>query len=92
MRKGTGIFKKIEETILVCDECGQTIELENQIYYDAQWTDGYDRYGDTYDFCSIKCMLNHSDRHELMFPPDNEDVDLSIPSKFMKIIIDRLHN
>lgn len=90
MRKGTGEFRKVEVTKVVCDECRDEIDILNQITYDSHWSDGYDVFGEDYDFCSVQCMLNHSEKYRMMFPPDNEDVKLEIPAKFMKIIMEKL--
>ena len=91
MRKGTGEFKKVEVYKTVCDECGQDVKIENQIHWDAHWSDGYDRYGDDFDFCSVECMMNHFRKDfPMTFPPDNEDVTLEIPSKFLKGLLYKL--
>lgn len=88
MKKGTGVFKKIEETILVCDECGVELTFkEGFINFDFRWSDGYDNYGDDLDFCSLACMIRHI-KKDVEFPeqyfPGGEDVKLSMPSKIAK--------
>ena len=90
MKKGTGVFKKVEETKIVCDECGQDINTLEYIVYNGEWSDGYDQYGDRYDFCSLECLIQSNNNGNLYIPPENEDVRLEIPSKFLSVILSQL--
>lgn len=90
MRKGTGVFKKIEETKIVCDECGNDVDMDYYIHVDGHWSDGYDTYGDYYDFCSLNCTVKHLQIEHL--PPENEDMSFDIPVKFLNIILSKLTN
>ena len=91
MRKGTGIFKNVEETKLVCDRCGADINILEWIRYSNKWTDGYDNYGDSFDYCSLDCLLGdiNTDR-SCMLPPESEDVMLNIPTKGFIILLNKL--
>ena len=96
MKKGTGVFKHIEEQKTVCDECGQDASGYNYIRWDAHYSDGWEIFGDSYDFCSIECAIKHSEKSKMMFPPETEDVTLEIPSaeiqKIIGILIDKKNN
>jgi hypothetical protein len=90
MRKGTGVFKKVEETKTVCDECGEDILTLEYIHYDGRWNDGYDNYGHDYDFCSLDCLLKAEYNGNLYIPPQNEDVKLEVPVKFFNVLLSKL--
>jgi hypothetical protein len=64
MRKGTGVFKKVEETIDICDFCKKEI-LGNIVSLDWRWSDGYDTYGDDIEACSVECLIKEIGTHEL---------------------------
>ena len=71
MKKETGKFKQVPETVHVCDFCDG--ELPIKITYDYKWSDGYDYYGDEVEFCSLECFgywLSDPDKEEHIFPQD----------------------
>ena len=93
MRKNTGETRTINVTKIVCDECNQDVNPEFYINYDAHWTDGYDTFGDDADFCSLDCMLKFLEKNfgsSLYFPPDNEDVKISIPMASFRVLLNKL--
>lgn len=90
MKKGTGVFKKVEETKTVCDECGEDIATFEYIVYNAKWSDGWEQFGNTSDFCSLDCLLKSHSNGNLYLPPKGEDVKLEIPVKFFSVILSKL--
>lgn len=57
MKIGTGVFLKREETKIVCDCCKKDLPKENYLYYSTAWYEYGDDFGDSYDFCSLECMI-----------------------------------
>ena len=94
MKKGSGVFRTIEETKTICDECGADVPFEH-ISYDARWSDGYDNYGDSWDFCSLSCLTKYLTKDlesSLYFPPENEGVALYLLPNDMKTILSKLED
>lgn len=95
MRKNTGEVRQINVTKIVCDECGQDVNETFFIGYDAHWSDGYDTYGNDADFCSLDCMLKFLEKNygsQLYFPPDNQDITISIPTASFHVLLSKLRN
>lgn len=79
MEKGTGKFRQVEETVLVCDHCGIPLGVDFLIVMDDTWTDGYDTYGGRIEVCSLECLKGVlSSRPDM---PDDESVMVTMPAK-----------
>lgn len=86
MKKGTGVFQQVEKTKTVCDKCGKDVDIVYEILIDAVWSDGYDTYGDKYDFCSLECAIKHM--QDVNLPPENEDISIYISTRdFSRLLV-----
>ena len=82
MKKGTGVFKNIEETIDVCDWCRKELAEDNHIVWDATDYKYEEEYGYSFEVCSFECLFSYLGDLYYQFPA-NESLNLFIPKKMV---------
>lgn len=89
MKKGTGIFVKVEKTINVCDFCKKELDVDNTIEFDFRWDDGYDHYGDKIEVCSVECLVDEIKTYsrDYVFHGDPTSIGLSMNPSEMEDLL-----